>query len=358
MSNENKKNGEEKQSILKIALNTIKKYAIMLSSIILCILGVAYTFYLMKLPYDVDENTFQKLLIFALIVTIIIFVMAIIIIVIINYEFNKLINNEALKSVDEKLECQKCMNQMLEIQKKIYNDDIGRFMDTISVNEIRKINLLISSLANDNKISNNELIKIQNFVDLLITTKENKEFSSYITLEDMKIIESRVENKSKIHIISSSISCDDDLKNTIINNLKRGVFYFYYFPKTENKDINFEELLNQFNNNLRVWQESSGITEDIIRTQIHCYCFPEEYMQMSMTFYDFQKSATGKNPTAIVKFPAVSEDIANEYPLFFYISSKSNLNLAFCRSLTLISSKSKECKLIKKNKRFEFVLNN
>lgn len=66
MSNENKKNGEEKLTILKITLNTIKKYAIILSSIILCILGIAYTFYLMKLPYDIDENTFQNLLIFSL----------------------------------------------------------------------------------------------------------------------------------------------------------------------------------------------------------------------------------------------------------------------------------------------------
>lgn len=356
MNNENKKIGEEKQTILKSALNTLKKYAIIISSIILCFLGVGYTFYLMKLPYDVDENTFQKLLIFAIIVTVIIFVIVIVIVGLINYEFNKLINNEALKSVDEKLECQKCMNQMLEIQKRIYNDDIERFMDNISISEIRKINLLISSLASDNKISNNEFIKIQNFVDLLITTKENKEFSSYVTLEDMKVIESRVEDGSKIHIISSSISCDDDLKNTIIQNLKRGVFYFYYFPKTENRDINFEELLNQFNNNLRVWQESSGITEDVIRNQVHCYWFPAEYMQMSMTFYDFQRSVTGKNPTAIVKFPAVSEEILNEYPLFFYISNKSNLNIAFCRSLTLISKKSKECKLKKKNKKLEFFI--
>lgn len=356
MSNENTKNSEEKQTILKIALNTIKKYAIMLSSLILCFLGVGYTFYLMKLPYDVDKNTFQKLLCFALIVTIIIFVMVVVIIGVMNYEFNKLINNEALKSVDEKLECQKCMNQMLEIQKRIYNDDVDRFIDNISISEIRKINLLISSLANDNKINNNELNKIQNFVDMLITAKENKEFSSYITLEDMKVIESRVENKSKIHIISSSISCDDDLKNTIIQNLKRGVFYYYYFPKAENRDINFDELLNQFNNNLRLWQENSGITEEVIRNQIHCYWFPDEYMQMSMTFYDFQKSATGRNPTAIVKFPAVNEDIVNEYPLFFYISNKSNLNIAFCRSLALISKKSKECKLKKKNKRLEFFI--
>ena len=107
---------------------------------------------------------------------------------------------------------------------------------------------------------------------------------------------------------------------------------------------------------LREWQKSSGITEDVIRSQVHCYWFPAEYMQMSMTFYDFQRSATGKNPTAIVKFPAVSEEIVNEYPLFFYISSKSNLNIPFCKSLTLISKKSKECKLKKKNKRLEFLI--
>ena len=181
-------------------------------------------------------------------------------------------------------------------------------------------------------------------------------------MDDMQEIEGTVGNSSTIHIISSSISCDNQLKSTIINNLKRGIRYNYYFPRNKDikitRDAKFKELIRQFNENMQLWCSDSDITDDMILQQVNCHWFPEEYMQMSLNFYDYQKLAQGGKPTIVVKFPAMNDDVIRDYPLFFFIDSECSMNDSFCKVFSFISNRSLECHVKKnaENGRIEVVL--
>ena len=331
--------------LLKACWKVVKKHCITIGIVLFCTFSSLYNFLPMYLSSTIEREALTILFVFVGVATVVLFLFAFLITFLTHREMRLNIDKEVIARLDEKLQCQSCMTEMLKIQTLLYNVELEEFIRTLSIEDIQKINLLVTSLAsNDSAISVDEIEKVQSFINILMRVKESHEFAPYITLDDMNIIESKVEDKSTIYIISSSIACDDELKNTIINNLKRGVKYNYYFPRDEgldiSRDVKFMGLLNKFNENLELWKSDSAITDRIIQEQIACYWFSEEYMQMSMTFYDYQRVASGSKPTIVVKLPAINDDIARAYPLFFYIDSESNINELFCKALASISNKS------------------
>lgn len=335
------------ENFVKKICNVIKRYIIFICTLIFCVLGFFTTYYPMYLASAISISELGALLITSVVLTIILFLVAIAIVWLTYREMRPNINKEVIDRVDQKLQCQTCMSEMFEIQKRLYNIELESYVQTLSVDDIKKINSLVCSLGKKEAIINEtDIAKIQTLVSILLRVKESNKFASYITLSDMKNIESQVEDRSAIHIISSSLSCDNELKSTIMNNLKRGVKYYYYFPRNKqigiSRDTKFKELVSQFNDNIELWKSDPLITNEIIRKQIFCCWFPEEYMQMSITFYDYQKSAVGSKPAIVVKFPAVSDDVVSDYPLFFYINSGGSINDSFCKVLDFISSSSTE----------------
>lgn len=334
--------------INKLSLKqAFKKYGVSTGTVILCILSLGCTLYAIYAGSAIQIEVLKKLLFFSFVMTIMSFIIAFVIIHLTFKEMRPNIDKEVIDSVNEKLLCQNCIAQMFEIQKRLYNVELDNFIQSLSVNDIQKINLLVCSLAEkDTIISEDDVLKIQSLIRILMHVKETGKFASYITLDDMKIIESQVDDKSTIYIISSSISCDNELKNTIIENLKRGVKYHYYFPRNKDiditKDTRFKELISRFNENLNLWKSDASITNDIIKNQVFCSWFSEEYMQMSMSFYNFQRSAIGHKPTIAVKFPVLSDDVIHNYPLFFYINSESSINDSFCKVLSFISNSAED----------------
>lgn len=333
---------DKKTLFIKAFFNVAKKGCIIIFTILFCILGSIYTAFSIYISSAISTENLKVILIVALVFTFILFLILFIILCLSYREMRANIDEEVRVSVDKKLKCQDCMGELFEIQKRLYNIELESFIQTLTVEDVQKINLLVHSLnVKGDTISEDQIVKIQQFVDILIRVKQCNKFPPYITLNDMKIIGSQVENKSAVHIISSSISCDDELENTIIENLKRGVCYHYYFPRDKGiklqQDAKFKELINQFNKNLQSWQSDPAVTDAIIQKQITCYWFPEEYMQMSITFYNFQKSVLGGHPAIIVKFPSISADIIHDYPLFFYIDGKNSISDSFCNVLNFIS---------------------
>lgn len=335
------------ENIGKKICNVIKKHIIFIGMLILSALNLLITYYSTYIASAISIRELRVMLIFAFVFTIALFSFAILIICLTYREMRPNINQEVMDSVDQKLQCQICMSEMFEIQKRLYNVELENFVQSLSVDDIKKINLLVCSLSEKGAMINEtNVAKIQTLVNILLRAKESNKFAAYITLADMKTIESQVEDKSAIHIISSSIFCDNELGSTIMNNLKRGVKYYYYFPRNKQVDISrdtkFKELVSQFNDNIELWKSDALITNETIQQQISCCWFPEEYMQMSITFYDYQRFAVGSKPTIVVKFPAVSDDVILDYPLFFYINRGCSINDSFCKVLDFISNSSKE----------------
>lgn len=259
----------------------------------------------------------------------------------------EIIDAEVSKRVEELLKCQNCMNKMLDIQKQLINSNLLDSFKNLTVSDLEKINTLIHAMEIDNTLNDGEMNKLQAFVDVLLEHKALKRIPSYIVMSDMKVIENNVDDESEIHIISSSVSCDDELKDSIIANLKRGVQYNYYIPASSEKDISFKSTLSNITKNIQSWYKDDAIDFDMISNQVHVYRFPKEYMQMSMTFYDYQRRTTSDDttPKIIVKFPSVSPDISNRYPLFFYVENEPSLINPLSDVLNNIYEISSECAL-------------
>ena len=329
-----------------------KKHIIIFNGIVIAMFALLYHVYEMVVDNEMQEGMPRYLVFFAIVLTVSLFGIVFGILYLTLSEMRTSIDKEVEDRVAEKLVCQNCVTEMFEIQKRLYNVDLENFIQTVSVDDIRKINLLVNSLSEkDDTISEDEVAKVRKFFEILFSIKERGTTPSYITMDDMRIIEGNVGNNSSIHIISSSISCDDDLKTTIIYNLKRGVRYNYYFPRNAGikvtKDAKFKELIRQFNTNLAVWCTDPDISADTILQQVNCHWFSEEYMQMSLTFYDYQKLAQGGKPTIAVKFPATNDDVIRDFPLFFFVDSECSMNDSFCKAFSSISNRSQECKFQK-----------
>lgn len=128
--------------------------------LLFCVFGSLYLFAPMYLPSAIEGEVLIKIFVIAGVAAIILFVFAYLIIDLTYREMRLNIDKEVIARVDEKLQCQSCMTEMLKIQTRLYNVELETFVQTLSVENIKKINLLVTSLAsNDSTISEDEVKK-------------------------------------------------------------------------------------------------------------------------------------------------------------------------------------------------------
>lgn len=324
-----------------------------IATVVFMVAGSTYVLLPIFLGSSIKDTTeLAMILIFSAIISICICVLAIVIII---REYKKDLVYHEQESQNHLLEfkCRECMYELLDVQKHLYGKDVEKALHELSVEDIQKLNLMAQALiADDKTISDDEIEKIQRFCKVLLSAKQAGKYASYISIDDMKVIESNVEEKASIIVVSSSVSCDEELQPIIKSNLINGVQYKYYFPRNSGTFPGYEEtfcaLLNQFNRNLVEWQKDDKINYQTVKKQITCAWFPEEYMQMSFTAYNFQRvGIEGKSPEIIVKFPALDSNVSDEYPLFYYVNKENGINKKMCDSINYIAHAAKPLSIFK-----------
>ena len=345
----------DKKGFLKLQIlqGSIAKRIGTLAIVIFIVGGLAYTLLPIFLGSSITNTTeLAMILLFSAIMSVCICVSSI---VIVSNALKKDRLWQEKEKQNQRLEskCRECMYELLDVQRHLYGKDVEAALHELSIEDIQKISLMAEALiADDATISDDEIEKIRMFFNVLLSAKRAGKYASYITIDDMKVIESNVDEKASIIVVSSSVSCDEELQPIIKGNLANGVHYKYYFPRNSGTFPGYEEtfcaLLDQFNKNLVEWQKDSCIGYDTIKKQVTCAWFPEEYMQMSFTAYNFQRvGIEGKSPEIIVKFPALDTNVSDEYPLFYYVNKENGINRKMCESLNYIAHAAKPLSVFK-----------
>jgi len=168
-------------------------------------------------------------------------------------------------------------------------------------------------------IKNQSLVcqNYSNSLSLAVTTLRQiiqGEFGkSLITYEDLKQIENSVANNAEIWILTSALELEDnELKDVIISNFKKGVKYKYLIPK---EDLILQRRMKEL---ALEWQTNSGLSLDQAKQQIQCYLVPQHFAYMTVIIYNPYKPP----PTVLVKFPTSEFYQKEKYPLIFSVDSK------------------------------------
>lgn len=116
------------RNFVKNFCSIIKRHIIFIGTLIFCVLGLFTTYYSMYLASAISISELGTLLIIGAVLTIILFLVAIVIVWLTYREMRPNINKEVIDRVDLKLQCQTCMSEMFEIQKRFYNVELESFV--------------------------------------------------------------------------------------------------------------------------------------------------------------------------------------------------------------------------------------
>ncbi len=136
---------------------------------------------------------------------------------------------------------------------------------------------------------------------------------SLITYEDLVRIERSVRERSEIWVLTSSLVLEnEELKETLQENFKKGIKYKYLIPCEDKR------LQNRMMELASEWKRSSGLSVQQAKEQIQCFLVPEYLVYMTVIIYD----AYGEPPTVLVKFPTSQLYEKAKYPLVYKVDSK------------------------------------
>jgi hypothetical protein len=137
---------------------------------------------------------------------------------------------------------------------------------------------------------------------------------SLISYDELSQLESSVEEKEEIWVLTSHLRLEDvDFRDIIIRNLKRGVIYKYLLPR---EDVNIQKTMISLTQD---WQKESQLTDEDIRRQIQCYLVPKHLTYMTVVIYGpYNKNS----PIVLVKFPVSEAYEKGKYPFIYRVDAK------------------------------------
>ncbi len=136
---------------------------------------------------------------------------------------------------------------------------------------------------------------------------------SVITHKELEHIENLIPENDEIWVLTSALELEDNqLKEIIINNFKKGVVYKYLIPK---EDLILQERMKKL---ALDWQNNSRLSIEAAKKQIQCYLVPKHFVYMTVIIYSPLKSP----PTVLVKFPTSKFYKQETYPLIFRVDSE------------------------------------
>ena len=199
------------------------------------------------------------------------------------------------------------------------SQQITRAEDELNLkyDDVKKLLTSVQRQAEDMKKQSLICQNYGNSLSLVVSTLkqviQGKFGEALITYEDLKQIENSVRNNTDIWVLTSALELEDnELKQVIISNFKKGVKYKYLIPAED-------RVLQQIMKALALdWQKTAELSVAQANQQIQCYLVPQHFAYMTVIIYDPYKSP----PTVLVKFPTSEFYQKEKYPLIYRVDSK------------------------------------
>jgi hypothetical protein len=148
---------------------------------------------------------------------------------------------------------------------------------------------------------------------LFAPTSSDHSTDSLVTHRELVDIESRVPDRSQIWVLTSSFMLEnEDLREVIRTNLRRGVIYKYLIPLEDSVLCSQMDLL------FEDWKRDANLTDSQAKDQLSFVAVPRFATYMTVIAYDAVPKPPHA-PTVLVKLPTSKEYPAEKYPLVYRI---------------------------------------
>lgn len=133
---------------------------------------------------------------------------------------------------------------------------------------------------------------------------------SIVTYRDLIEIESSVEEKGDIWVLTSALELEDvELKKIVRNNFKKKIRYIYLIPKED------KVLQKRMIKLAKQWKNDCDLSIDDAQKQIQCFLVPKHFAYMTVIIYNPYEVP----PIVLVKFPTSRVYKKEKYPLIYRI---------------------------------------
>lgn len=339
---ERTKEGERKDE--KTRLKKILEFTPGIFFVILAVLAVAFVVF-QEIVGDIFDKLYLQVYILAAVLTVVC-------LVVVWRAANIIVEEERKQAAERIYESNKaviakvdrfsenCMKGLLMNQKRLF----GTYLDDL--NQIREEDIIkvldfldaIKRYDPQGILTIEETKKVQEFLRSLLGLGEKHALCAYADMKDLKWLEQTVEENGTIDVISQNVTDNKELKEIIIENLKKGIHYNYYLYR----EAGIDELKQQFSENVEAWKREVG--EDVLKKQVKCWTVPPECVQMVIIIYNahnLERDSEYKTGV-VVKLPKVTENVKRDFPLFFYITDHRDLLVHFKKSLDYLKRNSTE----------------
>lgn len=249
---------------------------------------------------------------------------------------------ESNKIVIQKVDrfSKQCIDGLLTTQKRLfgpYFDDISQ----IRQEDIMKIFCFLDAIKKYDPqgiLNDQDIQKVRELLHSFVKLGASNDLCAYADMKDLKQLEQTVEANGTIDVISHNVTDNKELKNIIINNLKKGIHYNYYLYR----EAGLDELKRQFVENVTAWTQEVG--KDTVRKQVRCWTVPPECVQMVIIIYNAHnlESESKYKTGVVVKLPKINGNVKKDYPLFFYITDHEDLLKHFKKNLDYLKQNGTE----------------
>jgi len=156
-------------------------------------------------------------------------------------------------------------------------------------------------------------IKAVNMLKSLALREFDKHGGSLVTYDDLAHIEANVPPNGSIWVLTSALQLEEEeLKDVIHENLRKGVKYLWFIPRDDGiLRLRFIELAVG-------WQKVCELPPKKAKEQIRCLLVPGHFVYMTVIIYE----PYSVPPTVLVKFPTSRIYEKEKYPLIYRVDTQ------------------------------------
>lgn len=138
---------------------------------------------------------------------------------------------------------------------------------------------------------------------------------SLIDYRELVRIEGGVRENARIWVMTSALELEEEeLREVIRGNFRKGVCYTYLIPK---EPLYLRRRMRQL---AKQWQQDCGLSPEEADRQIECYLIPGHCVHLTIAVYD--PGNTKMPPTVVIKFPTSKLFTQEKYPLCYCVDKE------------------------------------